>query len=91
MNITQTPEWQALLQDQQRLEHTHLRDLFASDAQRFQRFSAELDGLLIDYSKQRVDAEAVRHLLSLARLANVEEWRDRMFAGEKINFSEDRA
>ncbi|MBC3934676.1 glucose-6-phosphate isomerase [Undibacterium sp. CY7W] len=91
MNITQTPEWQALLQDQQRLEHTHLRDLFANDAQRFQRFSAELDGLLIDYSKQRVDAEAVRHLLSLARLANVEEWRDRMFAGEKINFSEDRA
>ncbi|NDI86532.1 glucose-6-phosphate isomerase [Undibacterium crateris] len=91
MNITQTPEWQALLQDQQRLEQTHLRELFASDAQRFQRFSAELDGLLIDYSKQRVDAETLRHLLSLARLANVEEWRDRMFAGEKINFSEDRA
>ena len=91
MNITQTPEWQSLLQHQQRLEHTHLRELFAQDPLRFEHFSAELDGLLIDYSKQRIDQSTLDALLALARLSHVEEWRDRMFAGEKINISEDRA
>jgi len=91
MNITQTPEWHSLLQHQSRLEKKHLRDLFAEDPQRFSRFSAELDGLLIDYSKQRIDQPALDSLLALARLSNVEEWRNRMFAGEKINISEDRA
>lgn len=91
MNITHTQEWQALLAHQQRLDKTHLRDLFAEDPQRFKRFSAELDGLLVDYSKQRIDQPALQDLLALARLADVEGWRDRMFAGEKINFSEDRA
>ncbi|MFZ6862393.1 glucose-6-phosphate isomerase [Undibacterium sp. Ji67W] len=91
MNITLTPEWQSLLQHQTRLEQKHLRDLFAEDQQRFKRFSAELDGLLIDYSKQRIDQSALDGLLALARLSNVEAWRDRMFSGEKINISEDRA
>lgn len=91
MNITLTPEWQSLLQHQKRLEHKHLRDLFAEDAQRFEHFSAELDGLLVDYSKQRIDQPALQSLLALARLSDVENWRDRMFSGEKINISEDRA
>ncbi|MEB0139259.1 MULTISPECIES: glucose-6-phosphate isomerase [unclassified Undibacterium] len=91
MNITQTPEWQSLLQHRQRLEHTHLRELFAQDPLRFEHFSAELDGLLIDYSKQRIDQPTLDALLALARLSHVEEWRDRMFAGERINISEDRA
>ncbi|MFZ6726831.1 glucose-6-phosphate isomerase [Undibacterium sp. MH2W] len=91
MNITQTPQWNSLLQHQARLEKKHLRDLFAEDAARFSHFSAELDGLLIDYSKQRIDQATLDSLLALARLSNVEEWRDRMFAGEKINISEDRA
>ena len=91
MNITLTPEWQSLLQHQSRLDKKHLRDLFAEDPQRFTRFSAELDGLLIDYSKQRIDQPTLDSLLALARLSNVAGWRDRMFAGEKINISEDRA
>ncbi|MFZ6692216.1 glucose-6-phosphate isomerase [Undibacterium sp. SXout20W] len=91
MNITLTPEWQSLLQHQSRLEKKHLRDLFAEDPQRFTRFSAELDGLLIDYSKQRIDQPTLDSLLALARLSKVAGWRDRMFAGEKINISEDRA
>ncbi|MET3136188.1 glucose-6-phosphate isomerase [Undibacterium sp. GrIS 1.2] len=91
MNITTTPEWQTLLAHQARLEHVHLRDLFAADPQRFQHFSQELDGLLVDYSKQRIDAETLQSLVALARLSKVEDWRDRMFSGEKINISEDRA
>lgn len=91
MTMTATPAWQALLQHQARLQSTHLRDLFAQDKQRFQRFSFELDGLLVDYSKQRIDQATLQDLLELARHAKLEEWRDRMFAGEKINVSEDRA
>ncbi|MBY0570876.1 MAG: glucose-6-phosphate isomerase, partial [Burkholderiaceae bacterium] len=91
MNITLTPEWLSLLEHQKRLEKTHLRDLFAQDSQRFQRFSSELEGLLVDYSKQRLDQPALDSLMALARLADVEGWRDRMFSGEKINISEDRA
>jgi glucose-6-phosphate isomerase len=91
MNLTLTEEWQDLLGHKERLEHQHLRDLFAADPQRFQNFSIELNDLLVDYSKQRLDADALTSLLALARKTNVAGWRDRMFAGEKINVSEDRA
>jgi glucose-6-phosphate isomerase len=91
MNITKTNAWNALLQHRDRLQHVHLRQLFAEDTQRFSHFSAQLDGLLIDYSKQRVDRGCMVSLIDLARAADVEAWRDRMFAGEKINVSEDRA
>jgi glucose-6-phosphate isomerase len=91
MNLTLTPEWQALLEHKSRLEHQHLRDIFSADPQRFNHFSLELDDLLVDYSKQRLDAAALVGLVALAKSTKVEAWRDRMFAGEKINFSEDRA
>ena len=91
MNLTLTPEWQTLLAHKARLEHQHLRDLFAADTQRFSRFSVELDNLLVDYSKQRIDAAVLDDLLALARSTDVAGWRDRMFAGEKINVSEQRA
>ncbi|AZP12970.1 glucose-6-phosphate isomerase [Undibacterium parvum] len=91
MNLTLTPEWQTLLAHKARLEQQHLRDLFAADTQRFSRFSLELDNLLVDYSKQRIDAAVLDDLLALARSTDVAGWRDRMFAGEKINVSEQRA
>jgi glucose-6-phosphate isomerase len=91
MNLTLTPEWQDLLVQKDRLEQLHLRSLFANDAQRFSRFSIELDGLLVDYSKQRIDTPVLESLLALARSSDVAGWRDRMFGGEKINVSENRA
>ena len=91
MNLTLTPEWQALQSHKGRLEHQHLRDFFAADPERFKHFSLELEDLLVDYSKQRLDAAALEALVALARSTDVAGWRDRMFAGEKINFSEDRA
>lgn len=91
MNLTLTPEWQDLLAHKNRLEQQHLRDLFAADPQRFTHFSLELDDLLLDYSKQRLDMAALDGLFALARSTDVAGWRDRMFAGEKINFSENRA
>ena len=89
--LSNTPEWQALLEHKSRLEHQHLRDIFAADPDRFKDFSLELDDLLVDFSKQRFDAAALAALVALAKSTKIEAWRDRMFAGEKINFSEDRA
>lgn len=69
----------------------HLRDLFAADPARFTRLSLRLDGLLFDYSKQRVTGETLDLLVDLARQAEVETWRDRMLGGAPINRTEGRA
>jgi glucose-6-phosphate isomerase len=68
-----------------------MRDLFAEDPDRFRRFSVLQDDLLFDYSKTRVTQETVDLLVELARAVGLEERRDAMFAGEKINTTEDRA
>jgi glucose-6-phosphate isomerase len=70
---------------------TTIAGLFAADAARFARFSARQDDLLLDFSKTALDATALRLLLDLARATDVERKRDAMFAGEKINRTEDRA
>ena len=89
--LTASPEWQALEAHAAGQRHLHLRELFAEDRERFRRFSLRLDDLLLDYSKNRVTAETMRLLLDLARFSDVEGWRARMFSGEKINFTENRA
>ena len=58
---------------------------------RFERFSLRLDDLLLDYSKNLVTQETMTLLFALARQAEVESWRDKMFSGEKINCTEHRA
>ena len=68
-----------------------MRALFAADPQRFARMSREACGLFVDWSKHRATDETIALLLALARQADVEGWRDRMFAGEKINVTEGRA
>ena len=68
-----------------------LPDLFAADPGRFDRFHAELDDLLYDFSKQRLDAETLAALLRLAEAANVAAKRDAMFRGDPINSTERRA
>jgi glucose-6-phosphate isomerase len=89
--LTTSPAWKALLDHQQAMAGAHMRDLFAKDAQRFARMSREACGLFVDYSKHRATDETMRLLLALARQADVESWRDKMFAGAKINGTEDRA
>lgn len=70
--------------------HT-LRDLFAQDPHRFDAFSQQCNGLLFDYSKNRITEETISKLLSLFSECEVDSWRDRMFAGERINSTEHRA
>ncbi|MGB0845258.1 MAG: glucose-6-phosphate isomerase [Thiolinea sp.] len=69
----------------------HIRDLFDEDPGRFERFSLSLPGLFLDYSKNRITAETMTLLTALAREADIEGWRERMFSGEKINNTEGRA
>ena len=83
--------WEILAGDWDRLNAVHLREMFADDPTRFSQFSASLDDLTIDYSKERVDADAMAHLFDLARAVDVEGKRNAMFAGEHINTTEDRA
>ena len=74
-----------------RLETVSMREMFAADPNRFDRFSVREGSLLFDFSKNRLDEEALAALVEVARAAKVEVRRDAMFAGEKINITEDRA
>ncbi|MBP2292483.1 glucose-6-phosphate isomerase [Azospirillum rugosum] len=89
--LTRSPAWEALVRHREETASVHMRDLFAADPDRFARFSLEACGLLFDYSKNRITEETRTLLLDLARQQRVEDWRDRMFAGDKINITEDRA
>ena len=89
--VSSRPEWAALREHADAVGDTHLRDLFARDAERGQRLRLEAGGLLLDYSKNRVDDETMGLLQSLAAAVDVEGYRDRMFAGEVINTTEGRA
>ena len=89
--LTESAPWQALARHAETMGGRHMRELFAADPGRARRFSLEHDGLLLDYSKHRITAETLALLLDLARAADVEGWRARMFAGDRINSTENRA
>ncbi|GFG70653.1 glucose-6-phosphate isomerase [Mycolicibacter senuensis] len=90
-DISATPAWDALRKHHQRIGDTHLRQLFADDPERGEKFTVAVGDLYIDYSKHRITAETVALLVDLARAAGLEERRDAMFAGAHINTSEGRA
>ncbi|WP_295623757.1 glucose-6-phosphate isomerase [uncultured Corynebacterium sp.] len=90
-DITTTPQWNALEEQQERLLEQDLRGLFASDPQRAEKLTFDAAGLHVDLSKNIVDDESLAALLEVARTADVEGARARMFAGEHINTTEDRA
>lgn len=69
----------------------HMNTLFAEDGERFNKFSIELPNLLLDYSKNIIDSETIDTLLELAEETKVCEWRSKMFGGDKINKTENRA
>lgn len=91
MNLLSTPAWKALCDHKEEIEPRHMRDLFAEDSGRFERFSVKSGGLMLDYSKNRVAQKSMDLLMDLAREARVEEYRDAMFSGEKINSTEGRS
>jgi glucose-6-phosphate isomerase len=90
-SLTARPEWQALSEHFAQVESKHLRELFASDAERAERFSAEAAGILLDYSKHRITADTLRLLLELTNALGLRERIEAMFTGQKINATEGRA
>ncbi|MDL2363074.1 MAG: glucose-6-phosphate isomerase [Patescibacteria group bacterium] len=91
MQLTDLAEWQALLTHYESTKQLHLRELFAQDPQRAETFSMQVGDIYADYSKNRITSVTIDLLLALARSKDVEQQRDAMFAGEKINTTEDRA
>ena len=89
--LTRSAAWRALERHAKAMAGVHLRELFAADPDRFARFSLRAGDLLLDYSKNRVTEETIRLLLDLAREGELEAWRARMFAGDRINTTENRA
>ncbi len=89
--ISQTPAWKTLEQHWTQIGRLHMRDLFARDPGRSERYSLEACGIYLDYSKNRITDETLQHLVALADTAELEHWRARLFGGERVNNTEDRA
>ena len=88
---THLPAWQALEAHAATMTPIHLRELFASDPQRFATLSLRHGDWLLDFSKQRLTTETLSLLRNLAAACNWREWLERMRAGEAINHTEQRA
>lgn len=89
--LTESPAWQALRFHHATIASTPMRQMFQEDSARFDRFSLRLDSLLFDYSKNRINEHTIKLLLELAEQARVTDWIGRMFNGDKINSTEQRA
>jgi glucose-6-phosphate isomerase len=88
---TATRSWAALSDHHDRVRDVHMRDLFAGDVDRFQKFSLRFNDILVDYSKNRITTETLSLLMGLARETGVEDAIQSMFSGERINETEGRA
>jgi glucose-6-phosphate isomerase len=89
--LRERPAWAALDGEHASLRDVHLRELFAQDAERGERFTAEGAGLYLDYSKHRITKRTLELLLELAEQSGLAERIEAMFKGERINVSEDRS
>lgn len=89
--LTDTPQWRQLVRQASVLKHASMRDLFQDDAERAVDMCLEACGLFLDYSKNLVDRETLKQLVGLAESRGVRETAQRMFQGDKINETENRA
>ncbi len=89
--VSTLPAWHALAAHADAVRGTHLRALFADDPDRAERFSLDVAGLHVDYAKHRITAQTLDLLVDLAEAVDLRGATERMFTGEKINVTEDRA
>ena len=89
--LTQLNAWLALMKHYDEINHLHMRDMFKNDEKRFDKYSLELNDILYDYSKNRINDETVKLLLQLANDLKLSSWIEKMFSGEPINNTEYRA
>ncbi|KAA3664095.1 MAG: glucose-6-phosphate isomerase [Chloroflexi bacterium] len=89
--LTKSSVWETLEEHQLEMAYVQMRDLFAQDTKRFEKYSIQFTDLLFDYSKNIITAETMALLLQLANETGLQEMIANMFNGEKINITEDRA
>jgi len=86
-----TAAWKKLAAHYGAMKRVHMKRLFAEDPERFRNFSIRFDDILVDYSKNRITAETLRLLHDLAEACGLKDAIGRMFAGDRINETENRA
>ena len=91
MDPTKTGNWNRLLGHYERIRDVHMRALFADDPGRFERFSIRFGDILVDFSKNRITEETLELLLDLAEEVDLHDAIEKMFTGDRINQTEDRA
>ena len=91
VNPTKTPSWKALVSHHAQMRNVQMKELFKKDPKRFDKMSIGLGDLLFDYSKNIATDETLDLLLDLVRDCKLKEAVEAMFAGQKINETEDRA
>ncbi|HOS85243.1 MAG TPA: glucose-6-phosphate isomerase [Bacteroidales bacterium] len=91
VNPTTTEAWKALEKYYATFNGTHMKDLFAADAQRFSKYSLSFEHTLVDFSKNLIDETVFSLLLKLAQECNLQQAIEAEFTGEKINKTEDRS
>jgi glucose-6-phosphate isomerase len=90
MTLRDSPIWLALIQHQKESASNHLRDLFATDRTRADRFAIQFNDIYLDYSKNRITDQTLKLLFDLARESGLETWREALFNGDRINHTEGR-
>ena len=89
--LTQSNSWLALTEHYSQIKDVHMRDMFANDEARFDKYSLKLNDILYDFSKNRINDKTVDLLYRLAKEVDVPKWIEKIFDGEKINHTEHRA
>ncbi|CAA6801876.1 MAG: Glucose-6-phosphate isomerase (EC [uncultured Thiotrichaceae bacterium] len=90
-SLVQTPAWQRLVVHHNDMQRVHMMDLFKKNPNRFNDFSLQFEGILLDYSKNIITSKTMDHLFYFARKQRVKEWRHKMFTGGNVNNTEGRA
>lgn len=85
------PSWKKLELHALEMKQQHMSQLFDENPNRFEEFSVKLKPFLVDYSKNLISSSTMSMLIDLAKECDVEQWREKMFSGERINSTEDRA
>src|ERR1700722_10307741 len=88
---TRLPAWQTLETHHKEVAPLQMRDLFKEDSKRFEKFSLRFEDILFDFSKNRITDKTLPLLYDLARQSDLKGWTEKMFTGQKINTTEDRA
>ncbi|SLM30157.1 glucosephosphate isomerase [Desulfamplus magnetovallimortis] len=91
INPQNTESWKKLTEHYNKMRNIHMRKLFAEDPERFSRFSIRFNDILVDYSKNIITDETICHLVELAKETELPDAMEKMFTGDRINGTENRA